>query len=444
MAWWLSLSLPCSRKTLNNSVMVSVHDAGPITRAGVCVITRTTMIRSLVLLLGIVCATADCASQWSAANGIDVLRTGMITSLAADTSGVIVAGTERDGVYASFDGGVTWRNHGTFLIPGRVGFGNRAVKISQVVIANGIAYAGVENDGIYRRGDLVWSRIRHQPDSLTVTSMYVDAGKDEIVMGTFMEGVFRMPLATDSLQLAYVRPGDTNHTINEISRTSRGFYIGTRFDGLWRAAAIDAPRILDTIGLPSLPLTSYHVRENDMGWEVSCSLAYALDGGLYVRAPGQDRWFKFFDGIDDFIAYLFGFTVHKSTFFASTGYFGGKGVYTWNPRETQWKPWNDGLASLNGGPIISLPRGRDTVRLILATRDAGIFFRDTALASLVTSVSPQDVSRPPTIHVRSRGTFVPGEQLYDILGRAIDVIRAGYVYGLRREDGTMELVAVTE
>lgn len=421
-----------------------MFNAGPTLRVGVSVITRTTMIRFLSHILGVLCVTAECTAQWISGSGIDASRTGIITSLATDSSGVVLAGTERDGVYASYDGGITWGKSGLFLIPGRGGFGNNAVKISNVVIANGMAYACVENDGIYQKGDFVWSRLRSQPDSMTVTSTHVDTEMQEIVVGTFVKGVFRLPFGSDSLRPAYARPGDTNHTINEISKTSRGYYVGTRFDGLWRAAAIDAPRILDSSGLPALPLTSYHVRENDMGWEVSCSLAYMLDGGLYVRAPGQDRWFKFFDGIDDFIAFLFGFTVHKSTFFASTGYFGGKGVYTWNPRETQWKAWNDGLSSLNGGAIVSLPRGRDTVRLILATRDAGLYYRDTAVASLVTSVSSVDVPRPPTIRVMSQGMVVPGTPLYDILGRAVEEVRVGYVYGMRSEDGLMELVAITE
>lgn len=359
------------------------------------------------------------SAQWTRGGGVPGFDTaGYAFAVHADAN-VALCGTQRAGVFVSSDGGRTWTPHNDGLPMAD----ERVVDVLDVLVTPSTWWCGTAGRGLWRCvPGMAWTQDTSVPRT---NFLALSVGQDGTVdVGLQLHGVYRRGPSDTSFRQVLAPPLDSaSITVLELERTERGLYAGTRFDGYLLQTSDDEPWQAENPGLPMAPMTGGRLVQNDDGWMVCNALAFKLDGGIYRRAPSQDAWELFSEGITEPIVYAFGLDTYRSMFVMSTGYFGGLGVYTWTPGEQAWRPWNDGLPDLRIEGLICVPRGGDTVRVIAGSRYHGVWWRDSVVtATHVREDRTSDANTMPVAIDRSMVERVVANDamIYDHMGRRID------------------------
>lgn len=371
-------------------------------------------------------------AQWTKGVGLPDSMS-IIRSVVRGDNGLLVAGSWGDGVFVSSDDGYSWTSTST-------GFptdGTRYVTVNTAAILDGHVYVGTSLRGIwkYDQTRAEWKHLRGF-DSTTILSMTVHNGV--IYAGCFRSGLVRID-TNDDVALEYVPVLGDGFTVSHLVSAKGTLYVGTSRDG-WNVYDPETKMLQDDNQgfLTQRPFSAWSRAVADDGSSITAVLGENLvGGGVYARASANDEWQRYDDGLPLDFQTVFGAASVGTTYVVSTGYFGGLGVYVRTRGEQQWSAWNDGLPHLDIEGVVVWRRNADTVRVVISSREIGLWYRDTVLPT--TSVYEiQDVAEPlrPTFLVNREDlpAFVAREGLtyvYDVAGRRYspDAIGTGWFLG---------------
>ncbi|HRK03651.1 MAG TPA: hypothetical protein PLW14_01000 [Chlorobiota bacterium] len=390
-------------------------------------------IRNLILLAVVtVGVTVDVSAQWIKGAGIPDSMS-IIRSVVRGENGVLVANSWGDGVFMSTDDGVSWTSH----VAGLPRVGGQYVTVNTAAVHNGNVYIGTVLRGIWRYDTSVgeWKHLRGF-DSTTIHSMVVH--NDVVYAGCFRSGIVRI-VQTDKVESEYVPAFGDGLTVIQLVSAHGKLFVGTNRDG-WNIYDPDA-NVLSDDNRGFLTERPFGVWPRAFAADGSSLTAVLGDnlmgGGVYARSSDTDEWQRYEDGFPLVFQTIFGAAAVGTTYFVSTGYFGGQGVYVRTRGQQQWSPWNEGLPNLDIEGVVAWRRQSDTVRVVVASRQIGLWYRDTIVPT--TSVY-EPIVRPErkvptfTVHRNDVPIIIAREglcYLYDLAGRrfAPDAVGTGVFLG---------------
>lgn len=359
------------------------------------------------------------SAQWKKGLGFSD-STSIIASVKRGHNGLLIACSKGEGVFISTDDGVSWTSRSTGL-PTE---GTAYVDINAAEVHEGNVYVGTVRHGIWRYDDAAgeWRRLSGA-DSTSILSMTVHNGI--VYAGCFQFGLLRVT-NDNHVQTEYYPILGDGLTITELVSAQGKLYVGTDQDG-WNVYNPETGVLsADNRGfLTERPYSVWPRAVATNGSSVTAVLGMNLQGGgVYARSSDADEWVKYEDGLPLVFQTIYGAAAVGSTYFVSTGYFGGQGIYTRTYGDPAWMPWNDGLVSLDIEDVVAWHRSTDTVRVVVSSRRIGMWYRDTIVptTSVVHAFTQSGHSRQALIvHRNDVPALLEREglcSLYDVTGRS--------------------------
>lgn len=365
-----------------------------------------------VCMLAVLGSTVPLHAQWQRSSGLATGEGNDFVTSITGSSTRLVCGTHA-GVHTSSDHGLTWQAELTGYPIDSTGGG--PVRVTDVAVTStGDIYCGTNRYGVlvFRNG--TWTPIKGLPDGCT--AMKLLAVGDTVYLGLFRFGLWSTVTGTDTADIAIAPAFDSILTVTSLTTLADGGILcGTRHEGFLYRAKGEQGWLPMNYGLPRKPITGGVASANDAGWIAATALAFnELAGGIYLHDPAKADWTLAQEGIPIPFATLFSVASARSTFFISTGYFSGLGIYTRTPDEAEWHEWNEGLTDKEVEAIHVEPRGGDIYRIHVGTRSTGTWWRDTVVSRTTVGVD-DDVQAGESLAGRKA-------MIVDLLGNVVGIV----------------------
>jgi len=266
---------------------------------------------SISLLVFIIICVCPVSAQWTRTNGPE----GVAVSTMANINGIIYAGTEVNGIYASTDDGLTWvaRNSGI-----------ETYGISSIISFQGYIFAGTRGGGVYRSSDggLTWTAPTNGK-TLYVTSLV--ANDPFIFAGAGSLGVYRSSDngVTWEQKLNVFGVGAMCKSGNKIFASESNYTDYTTDNGeTW----------MNVQPLEGAIIFSFYCTGDTILAGGQTKVYRSLDNGNTFTTINLNLGFS--------IVNIYDFTYFNSTLYAATSY---DGVYKSTDFGSNWTPANGGM-----------------------------------------------------------------------------------------------------
>ena len=308
------------------------------------------MIAFASVLLALSSVEAFGQDFWQACNAPNG---GTVSSLAANSSGYLFAGTYEGGIYRSLDGGRSWT-------PTNNGLTSTTV-MALAISSTGYAFAGTWGAGVFRSSDNggSWVGVNLSPTNPIVKSLATSDG--HIFVGT-TSGVFR---STDNGgSWTAIGTGLTSSDVTCLAIDQGGYvFAGTASGGIFRSTDNGGSWTLANSGLGSYTVQSLAV---DVGGRVFAG----TPAGVFGSTDHGGNWTRKNNGLK--ILSVWSLVIDsRECIFAGTK---GGGVFRSTDSGGSWKELNGGLA--------------DMVIYSLAIDKSGYLFAGTDSAGVYRSAMP--------------------------------------------------------
>ena len=316
----------------------------------------------LTVLLGLTLHASAGLNRWSTGGPPDE----SILSLAVDplAPGTVYAGTNGDGLFRTFDGGLRW-------FPINVGLTNPIVAAVVVhPVDTAVVYAGTSGEGVFRSLDRgqTWAPINVGLTNAVIAALAVDPSlPNRLYAGTNGGGVFRS--LDGGQRWAPVNNGLVNQVVTSLAvdpvnagtvyagTTGGGVFRSTNAGQFWAAANANLVNMLvSALAVdPVTPRTVY---------------AATTGGGVFRSSSGGGAWAPINNGLLNVNTIITGLAIDPrvpTTLYASAP---GTGVFRTTTAGALWQTLVSGLDNTAVNAVAVTPSG---LCVHAATRGGGVF-----------------------------------------------------------------------
>jgi photosystem II stability/assembly factor-like uncharacterized protein len=367
--------------------------------------------RGVLIVFSILILSSLAYPQWTRTNGPE----GVAMSSLANIDGIIYAGTQVNGMYASTDDGINWTATNT---------GIETLEVTSIVNKPGYIFAGTFGGGVYRTtdGGQIWIAPSNG-ENLAVLSMVID--DSYIFAGTVGNGVYRSSdngVTWEQNISVFLGYGAMCKSGNKVIASSSNYTLESTDHGEnWN-----------------------YITQLD-GAEI---FSYYCDGDTII-AGGRNKIYKSIDNANNFttinlnfpfgIVNIYSITAIEGTLFSATSY---DGVYKSTDGGLNWSSANTGMGpkdvrAITATNVSTLISGTNYVGIYRST-DLGSSWNKSITGFLAGSSILSLLVSEPSVYAGTRDgiyrTYNNGDSWMKMAGTN-DTINHCTVWGMCEKDG---------